>query len=53
MTRLRVLDDIAYVRFASVYRRFQDVDSLMAEVEGYKAWKRKRAEEEAQLALPV
>jgi transcriptional repressor NrdR len=53
MSRLRLLDDIAYVRFASVYRRFQDVDSLMAEVEEFKEWKRRRAEDQAQLALPV
>jgi transcriptional repressor NrdR len=53
MTRLMLLDDIAYVRFASVYRRFRDVDSMMLEVEGFKAWKRKHEEEEAQLGLPV
>ena len=53
MSRLMLLDDIAYVRFASVYRRFQDVDSLMAEVEEFKDWKRKRLEEQAQLKLPV
>jgi transcriptional repressor NrdR len=53
MSRLRLLDDIAYVRYASVYRRFQDVDTLMAEVEGFKEWKRKHVEEEAQLSLPV
>ena len=53
MSRLMLLDDIAYVRFASVYRRFQDVDSLMAEVEEFKEWKRKRVEEERQLKLPV
>jgi len=53
MSRLMLLDDIAYVRFASVYRRFQDVNSLMAEVEGFKDWKRKREEEQAQLKLPV
>ena len=53
MSRLRVLDDIAYVRFASVYRRFQDMDSLMAEVEEFKEWKRQRVEEQAQLKLPV
>jgi transcriptional regulator NrdR family protein len=41
------------VRFASVYRRFQDVDSLMTEVEGFKEWKRKREEQQAQLKLPV
>jgi transcriptional repressor NrdR len=53
MSRLMLLDDIAYVRFASVYRRFQDVDSMMVEVEGFRDWKRKHEEEEAQLALPV
>jgi len=30
--RLRKLDDIAYVRFASVYRHFQDLSSFMAEL---------------------
>ena len=29
MERLRVLDPVAYVRFASVYRRFEDVGSFM------------------------
>jgi transcriptional repressor NrdR len=53
MGRLRLMDDIAYVRFASVYRRFQDMDSLMAEVEGFKEWKRQQAEEQSQLKLPV
>lgn len=37
MQRLRALDDIAYIRFASVYRRFEDVDSLLAEAEGVKS----------------
>jgi transcriptional repressor NrdR len=32
MARLRALDKIAYVRFASVYRDFQDVDAFLAEV---------------------
>lgn len=53
MSRLRLLDDIAYVRFASVYRRFADVESFMSEVEDFRGWKRKRAEERAQLKLPV
>ncbi len=53
MSRLMLLDDIAYVRFASVYRRFQDVESMMAEVEEFKEWKRKRLEEKSQLKLPV
>ena len=30
--KLRKLDDIAYVRFASVYRHFQDLSSFMAEL---------------------
>lgn len=29
MERLRVLDPVAYVRFASVYRRFEDVGAFM------------------------
>jgi transcriptional repressor NrdR len=34
MDRLRALDEIAYVRYASVYRRFGDVAELMAEMQG-------------------
>lgn len=33
ISRLRQLDDVAYVRFASVYRRFADVESLAQEIE--------------------
>jgi len=33
INRLRQLDDVAYVRFASVYRRFADVESLAQEIE--------------------
>ncbi|MBI1898679.1 MAG: transcriptional repressor NrdR [Acidobacteria bacterium] len=32
MDRLRALDKIAYVRFASVYRDFQDVEAFLEEV---------------------
>ena len=32
MERLKSLDKIAYVRFASVYRDFQDVDAFLREV---------------------
>lgn len=32
MERLKPLDEVAYIRFASVYRRFQDVNSFMNEV---------------------
>jgi transcriptional repressor NrdR len=33
MDRLEKLDEIAYVRFASVYRRFRDVSQFLSEVE--------------------
>jgi transcriptional repressor NrdR len=33
MERLQTLDKIAYVRFASVYRDFQDVEAFFAELE--------------------
>ena len=34
MDRLRDLDGVAYVRFASVYREFKDVNTFMQELEG-------------------
>lgn len=33
MDELRKLDDVAYVRFASVYRRFEDVSAFQDEIE--------------------
>ena len=32
MERLKPLDEVAYIRFASVYRRFQDVNSFVHEI---------------------
>ncbi len=32
MERLKSLDDVAYVRFASVYRSFRDIDEFMVEM---------------------
>ncbi len=32
MEKLRALDQIAYVRFASVYRRFEDVEQFLVEL---------------------
>ncbi len=32
MERLKTLDDVAYVRFASVYRQFKDVEQFMSEL---------------------
>lgn len=34
MAKLEQLDEVAYVRFASVYRRFRDVNQFLSEVEG-------------------
>ena len=36
MERLRRLDEVAYVRFASVYREFRDAESFMQEVRNLK-----------------
>lgn len=32
MERIKPLDEVAYIRFASVYRRFQDVRSFVSEI---------------------
>ena len=32
MERIKPLDEVAYIRFASVYRRFQDVSSFIHEI---------------------
>jgi transcriptional repressor NrdR len=51
MERLRRLDEVAYVRFASEHRRFRDVESLAEEIETLKA--RKRREDEARDQVPL
>jgi transcriptional repressor NrdR len=33
MTELSKLDEVAYIRFASVYRRFQDLNEFREEIE--------------------
>ncbi len=32
LSRLKELDTVSYIRFASVYREFQDIDSFMEEI---------------------
>lgn len=34
MERLRMLDEVAYVRFASVYKQFSDIETFMEELNG-------------------
>jgi transcriptional repressor NrdR len=49
--RLRHMDDVAYVRFASVYRRVGDVDRLVEEIQRLKARKQLEAELQSQIEL--
>jgi transcriptional repressor NrdR len=51
MEELRHLDEVAYVRFASVYRSFQDVDAFRDEIDRLRRHQRSRDVEEAQLPL--
>ncbi len=39
MEKLKKLDDVAYVRFASVYREFKELDTFMKELEKLKSQK--------------
>ena len=50
MDELHRLDEVAYVRFASVYRSFQDVDAFREEIERLRH-RRPRTAEDVQLAL--
>ena len=54
MEELRQLDEVAYVRYASVYRSFQDVEAFRETIDGLRKQRRrapKRAEEREQLPL--
>ena len=42
MEKLKNLDEVAYVRFASVYREFKDLDTFMRELEKLKSQKNER-----------
>jgi len=50
MDELHRLDEVAYVRFASVYRSFQDVDAFHEEIERLRH-RRPRSVEDLQLGL--
>ncbi|MDR5683055.1 MAG: transcriptional regulator NrdR [Armatimonadota bacterium] len=51
MDRLRLVDDVAFVRFASEYRRFADADSIVEEVERLRA--RREREERLRRQVPL
>lgn len=46
MDRLAAVNDVAYVRFASVYRRFKDISSFEAELMQLRDRERNRAQEQ-------
>jgi len=50
MDELHRLDEVAYVRFASVYRSFQDVDAFREEIDRLRQ-RRPRTVEDLQLGL--
>ena len=49
--RLIALDRVAYIRFASVYRDFQDIDTFAREVEALREGKEADSDRSKQLAL--
>ena len=51
MDELRHLDEVAYVRFASVYRSFQDLDAFREEIERLRHHRRRRDTSRDQLPL--
>ena len=46
MEKLRAIDEVAYVRFASVYRQFKDIDSFMKELQSLLEARAGRQEQE-------
>jgi transcriptional repressor NrdR len=53
MERLRKLDRVAYVRFASVYKDFQDIDEFQEEVEDLNTLERREEAARSQSELKL
>src|SRR4029077_6280221 len=53
MEELRHLDEVAYVRFASVYRSFQDVEAFRETIDGLRRHRRRRERPEEREQLPL
>jgi transcriptional regulator NrdR family protein len=49
MERLKTFDTVAYIRFASVYRQFEDVESFRREVEGLRSRPKKETPKNASI----
>jgi transcriptional repressor NrdR len=44
LARLKEIDIVSYIRFASVYREFQDIESFTEEIKKFNKKSRKRTE---------
>lgn len=53
MQNLRQLDEVAYIRFATIYRRFADVEDLADEIEDLLERRQQEAILKAQLRLDI
>jgi transcriptional repressor NrdR len=53
MQNLRRLDEVAYIRFATIYRRFADVEDLADEIENLLERRQREAISKAQLKLDI
>jgi transcriptional repressor NrdR len=53
MDRLKPLDRVAYIRFASVYRNFQDIDEFQDFVEELHTGQQQEAEAQEQEQLEL
>ncbi len=53
MERLKRRDHVAYVRFASVYRNFQDIDEFVEELRELSARRTRTALDDRQVELPL
>ncbi len=51
MEELRHMDEVGYVRFASVYRSFQDIEAFRTEIDQLRSHHRRREPSKDQLAL--
>ncbi len=51
MEELRHLDEVGYVRFASVYRSFQDIEAFRTEIDQLRRHRRRREPSKDQLPL--
>jgi transcriptional repressor NrdR len=52
MEELHALDEVAYVRFASIYRSFQDITAFQDEIDRLKTTPSKRRRREQMSLLP-